>query len=400
MLFRRVLTATAALVVLLIPASASATTTAQLSASLSRSAAGLGPSSGVLVKKIGSNQELFSLRADAQLVPASNQKLFTTTTALLRYGPAATIPTTVRVRPGVIFDPVTGVLPGDLYLVGGGDPTFNDNGLTRLATQLRKAGVRQIAGGVRADESFFDNRRGSFDSRFKVDSDLSGQLSGLSYSHGRSGSAKQAGKRLDSLLRGQGITLGSRSRTGRLGSQGVVVATVTSPNMTALAELINVPSENFYSEMLVKNLGGGFGSSGSTASGIGVMRATLSSSIGIKPKMVDGSGLSRANKTTARQLVNLLDKVDETPEIAKPFADSLPKIGQEGTVRKRLRGSAASNRCAAKTGTLIGVSSLSGYCTMAAGDVIAFSIVANRVNSGAVKHVEDKLVKAVAAYTG
>lgn len=398
--FRRLFVGLAALAVLLVPGSASATSGAQLSASLSRTAAGLGPSSGVLVKKIDSNQELFSLRADAKLVPASNEKLFTTATALLRYGAAATLPTTLRVNTGVALDPATGLLPGDLFLVGGGDPTLNDAGLARLATLLRKAGVTQIAGGVRADESFLDQRRGSFDSRFKVDSDLSGQLSGLSYNHGRSGSAKQAGKRLESLLKAQGITVGSKAKTGRLGGQGVALATVASPNIGALTELINVPSENFYAEMLVKDLGASFGTAGSTASGVAVMRSTLSDSIGIKPKMVDGSGLSRADRTTPRQLVNLLDKIDELPEVAAPFAASLPRIGIEGTVRKRLRGTAASKRCAAKTGTLIGVSSLAGYCTTPSGSTIAFSIIANRVNSGVVKHTEDKLVKAIASYDG
>lgn len=397
---RRALAVTAALVALLIPASASATTPAQLSAALSQRAAGLGPSSAVLVKEIDTNRELFSLRADTKLVPASNQKLFTTATALLRFGPVATLPTTVQIKPGVIFDPVTGVLNGDIYLVGGGDPTLNENGLTRLVTQLRKANVLQITGGVRADESFLDKRRGSFDSRFKIDSDLAGQLSGLSFSHGRSGSAREAGKRLDTLLRARGITLGSTSKTGNVGAGATVLATIASPNMTALADMTNVPSENFYAEMLVKDLGRGFGSAGSTASGVAVMRSTMSNSIGIKPKMVDGSGLSRANKTTARQLVNLLDKLDETPELAAPFADSLPKMGREGTVKKRLRRTGASKRCAAKTGTLIGVSSLSGYCTTAAGTKLAFSIISNRVNSGVVKHTEDRLVKAIAAYSG
>jgi D-alanyl-D-alanine carboxypeptidase/D-alanyl-D-alanine-endopeptidase (penicillin-binding protein 4) len=400
MLFRRALVVLAAVLGLVLPASADATTGAQLSASLSKSAPGLGPSSGVLVKKINTNQELFSLRADTKLVPASNEKLFTTSAALLRYGPAATLPTTVRVRTGVLIDPATGILPGDVFLVGGGDPTLNDAGLTRLAVQLHKAGVKQISGGVRADESFLDKRRGSFDSRFKVDSDLAGQLSGLSYDHGRSGSAKLAGTRLQSMLRAQGITLGAQAKTGHLNELGREIASIASPNLAALTAMTNIPSENFYAEMLVKDLGGSFGSAGSTPAGVAVVRSTMSNSIGIKPRIVDGSGLSRQDRTTARQLVNLLDKVDETPEIAAPFSDSLPRFGREGTLKKRLRGSAASKRCAAKTGTLIGVSSLSGYCTTPAGATIAFSILSNRVNAGVVKHSEDKLVKAIAAYTG
>ena len=397
--FRRALVAVAALTVLLVPSSASATTAAQLSVSLSKTASGLGPSSGVLVKKIDSNQELFSLRADTKLVPASNEKLFTTATALLRYGAATTLPTTLRVKTGVVLDPVTGVLPGDIFLVGGGDPTLNDAGLTRLVTLLRKAGVKQIAGGVRADESFLDQRRGSFDSRFKVDSDLSGQLSGLSYDHGRSGSAKQAGKRLESLLKAQGITVGSSAKTGRLGGQGVTVATVASPDIGALAELTNVPSENFYAEMLTKALGAHYGSGGTTAAGLAVARTQLAA-FGIHPKMVDGSGLSRVDRTTPRQLVNLLDKAQELPEIAAPFANSLPRFGLEGTLKKRLRKTAASKRCAAKTGTLIGVSALSGYCTTTGGVKVAFSFLENKVCNYCAKKVEDRMVSAIARLDG
>src|SRR5262245_11827201 len=126
MLLRRAMRAIApaVLLALLAPAAASATTAEQLSATLQRTALGLGPSSGVLVKDIDSDRELFSLRADARLIPASNEKLFTTTTALLRYGPLATLPTTLRVRPGVVLDPTTGLLNGDVYLVGSGDPTL------------------------------------------------------------------------------------------------------------------------------------------------------------------------------------------------------------------------------------------------------------------------------------
>jgi D-alanyl-D-alanine carboxypeptidase/D-alanyl-D-alanine-endopeptidase (penicillin-binding protein 4) len=397
---RRLLVVLAALIALSVPASASATTSAQLTTALSRNAVGLGPDSSLLVTNLTTGGELFSLRADNTLIPASNQKLFTTTSALLRYGPEARLQTTLRTLDGVVLDPATGILPGDIYLVGGGDPTFNDAALGRLAAALQKLGVKQIQGGVRADDSFLDRRRGSFDSNWKVDSDLSGQLSALSFNHGRSGSTTKAGVRLDKLLRGMGIGVATAARPGNLLGDGRVLATVNSPSIGRLAEMINVPSENFFAELLLKDLGANFGIAGSTPGGIAVMRSALSNSIGIAPRMVDGSGLSRQDKTTTRQLVKLLAAVRKMPSIAEPFANSLPKFGREGTVRKRLRRSAAADRCIAKTGTLIGVSSLSGYCTTPGGVPVAFSMISNRVNAGAVKKVEDKLIKAIAAYTG
>lgn len=381
-----------------VPSPAGAADRASLRSVLNAGANDLGPNSGVLVKDVTTDTELFSARPDSQLIPASNEKLFTTTAALLGYGASATLSTALRVRSSSVFDPLTGTQTGDLYLVGGGDPTLRAAGLRRLVSQLRARGIVRIEGGVRADESWQDTRRGSFDSRWKIDSDLAGQLSALAFEHGKPGSAKRAAEALDEMLRSAGIAVGSEPRRARLGEPGIELAAVASPPVATLARMINVPSENFYSEMLVKDMGASFGGAGSTQAGIGFMRQTLADTIGIKPRMVDGSGLSRSNRTTARQIVNLLDEVDERPEVAVPFAESLPRMGHDGTVRHRLRGTSAASRCAAKTGTLIGVSALSGYCRAAGGNTIAFSIIANRVNSGVAKQIEDRLVSAIARY--
>jgi D-alanyl-D-alanine carboxypeptidase/D-alanyl-D-alanine-endopeptidase (penicillin-binding protein 4) len=69
-----------------------------------------------------------------------------------------------------------------------------------------------------------------------------------------------------------------------------------------------------------------------------------------------------------------------------------------GTLRKRMRGTPAQGACRGKTGTLIGVSALSGYCTAANGHTIAFSFVENRVYALGAKRVEDRMVAAIARY--
>jgi D-alanyl-D-alanine carboxypeptidase/D-alanyl-D-alanine-endopeptidase (penicillin-binding protein 4) len=386
------------LLALAVPSTASAFTVVQLQAKLARDAARFGPSASVMVKDLDSGKVLYSLRPDAKLIPASNQKLFTTSVALMRHGPDGTLTTALRAPTTTLLDPATGIFPGDVYLVGGGDPTLDDATLRTLARQLRQAGVTNIAGAIVADESYFDRRRGSFDSNWKVDSDLSGQLSALPYKHGRSGSALKAAERLARYIEATGTSILGETHVGRLYGAGQELAVAPSPTIAELARMINVPSENFYAEMLAKELGATFGSKGSTGSGMSVIGSTLSESVGIKPRLVDGSGLSRGNRTTTRQLIKLLSAVHEDVLVSLPFAESLPRAGQEGTLKRRMRNTTAARRCAAKTGTLIGVSSLTGYCTTATDGTIAFSMIENQVNTGGAKSIEDRLVKTIARY--
>jgi D-alanyl-D-alanine carboxypeptidase/D-alanyl-D-alanine-endopeptidase (penicillin-binding protein 4) len=368
----------------------------------------LGPAAGGYVVDLANGDVLFSHRDSLALAPASNEKLFTTAAALLRFGGSGTLPTTLRAAPGTEID-ANGVLRGDVYLVGGGDPTLGDAGLQALADQLVARGITRIDGGVIGDESLFDTLRGGPDSAYRPDSDLGGWLTALSWRHGRAGAAgpaKGAATKLAALLKARKITYERRPRAGKLRGAAVggtatdsePLATVPSPTIANLIAQTNIPSENFYAEMLVKALGARFGSGGTTAAGVAVARAQLAS-FGIHPKMVDGSGLSRVDKTTAREVVRLLERMD-SQDAAATWETSLPVAGRSGTLRARMRGTAAAGRCAAKTGTLIGVSALSGYCTTTGGVRVAFSFIENRVCNSCAKKVEDRMVSAIARLDG
>jgi D-alanyl-D-alanine carboxypeptidase/D-alanyl-D-alanine-endopeptidase (penicillin-binding protein 4) len=355
----------------------------------------LGSSAGAYVVDLTTGTPLYAHREDVALVPASNEKLFVTAAALLRYGPAGTLPTTVR---GTV-DP-DGVVLGNLFLVGGGDPTLSDTGLQALAQQVADAGVVRVTGAVVGDESLFDRLRGGPDSAFRPDGDLGGWLTALSLGHGRAGGgfpARAVATRFGKLLKAAGVAYGRRPTGGTAPApeEGTApLATLPSPPMRTLAATTNVASENFYAEMLTKALGASFGAVGSTAAGLAVVRSDLAQ-FGVHPRMTDGSGLSRANRTTARQVVRLLERM-HGQEIADSWRASLPVAGRSGTIRRRMRGTAAQDRCQAKTGTLIGVSALSGYCTTAGGNEVAFSFLENRVCNWCAKRVEDRMVAAIA----
>jgi D-alanyl-D-alanine carboxypeptidase/D-alanyl-D-alanine-endopeptidase (penicillin-binding protein 4) len=388
--------------------SAGAVSAASLRSLLTKLHQRVGSVAGAYVVDEDTGSVLFSARPTLALSPASNEKLFVTSTALVRFGPSDTLRTTVATAPGVEVGS-NGVLAGDLYLVGGGDPTLGDAGLKDLADAVVRAGVRRIDGGVIGDESAFDTLRGGPDSAYKPDSDLGGWLTALSWRHGRAGTtgpARAAAGELARLLKARGVKYERKARAGKLSavSGGGVsadaepLATVASPPIGSLIALTNIPSENFYAEMLTKALGARFGATGSTAAGLDVVRRQLAT-FGVHPKMVDGSGLSRVDRTTTQQVVRLLERMDGQ-QAAATWRASLPVAGKSGTLKARMRGTAAAGRCAAKTGTLIGVSALSGYCDTTGGRHVAFSFIENQVCNYCAKAVEDRMVSVIARLDG
>jgi serine-type D-Ala-D-Ala carboxypeptidase/endopeptidase (penicillin-binding protein 4) len=354
--------------------------------------------SGVYVRDLDTDRTLFESKADVARVPASVEKLYTTSTALLRFGPDATLKTTVA--GGGFMDP-DGVWRGNLYVHGGGDPTLSREDLQALAADLAGTGIIRVAGSVLGDETRFDSLRGSYDSGGAYDSDMGGVLSALTLARGfakDANPAAQAARQLAKVLRGEGIRVEGRSGAGTTPANATELARVDSPPMRDLIALTNVPSDNFMAEMLVKGLGAEFGGAGTTASGVAVVRATLVS-FGVHPRIVDGSGLSRADRTTPRQVVRLLETMHHQ-EIAGSFEASLAVAGRTGTIRKRMRGSPAQDRCRAKTGTLIGVSSLAGVCTAVGGHTIAFAMLMNRAGVARAHSVQDRIATAIARYDG
>ena len=162
--------------------------------------------------------------------------------------------------------------------------------------------------------------------------------------------------------------------------------------------MTNVPSDNFDAEMLLKDLGAHFGAGGTTTAGAAVVRAQLAT-FGVHPRIVDGSGLSRADRTTPRQVVRLLERMQGS-EFAPEFGGSLPVVGRTGTMRRRMRGTVAQDRCQTKTGTLRAVSALAGYCQTTGGRTVAFAMLMSTVFITRAHGVQDRMTEAIATYGG
>ena len=341
-------------------------------------------------------------------------KLFTTATALARLGPEERIETTL-VTDGYVN--LKGTVHGSLYLVGGGDPAlgtpaFYERFLGGLGTnlfllkrQLREAGIDRVTGRLYADDRVFDRLRGVADSGYATSSYI-GPLSGLSLNSGYSSAsgrsfstdpARTAAATLARALRGAGIAISARIALGNAPPSSRVLASVESPMLTQIVNVTDVYSHNFFAEMLIKLLGARLGGVGSTAAGAEVVER-FASSRGSGLRAIDGSGLTRGNRASPAQVVALLDSMRDEP-VGEEFIQDLALTGREGTVATRMRGTAAYGRCRTKTGTLTGVSNLSGYCFNRSGRVILFSILMGSVGNLSLAHLEQDLIAAeIASY--
>jgi len=116
-----------------------------------------GAGTGAIAVDLTTGKAVFARNAGASLLPASNEKLALTYAALVVLGPTFRMRTELlgegHLRDGVVWE-------GDLVLRGYGDPTLDRNGLLELAGDLRESGIRRVTGGLIADESYFDTRRG------------------------------------------------------------------------------------------------------------------------------------------------------------------------------------------------------------------------------------------------
>jgi D-alanyl-D-alanine carboxypeptidase/D-alanyl-D-alanine-endopeptidase (penicillin-binding protein 4) len=385
---------------------------ADLKSSLTSQMRQAGSHSGAYVTNMTTGEQVFAWRAGVPRVLASNTKLFTAAAALARFGTEGTLGTEVLGNGDLDED---GIWRGDLYLRGGGDPTFGSRrfasrsyggggSVEELAALVDQAGVERVTGRVYGDESQHDSLRGGPYSAFGV-SIWVGPLSALSFNRGlatEAGGGYQASPpvfaaaRLDAALEARGIRVRLAPRAAEAPAAAPVLASVESPPMATLVRLMNKPSDNFFGEMLLKNLAMQARGVGTTKAGAR-LAAGYARRLGAPARIADGSGLSRGNQASPYRVVRLLTAMVGEEELFDSWYTSLAVAGRDGTLKSRMRSGAARGRCRGKTGTLSNVSALSGYCTGRSGDLYAFSILMNGVYTGSAKVLQDRMAQAIVA---
>ena len=377
-----------------------------------------GGQSGAYVLDLTTGEVLYSEAANTGRLPASVEKVYTTSTALLRLGPTARFTTSVL---GTGSRNPQGAWVGTLYLRGGGDPTFGAVGFDHtwygagatmhslIGALLGATSLTAVQGRIVGDGSYFDTRGGTPATGFAPNLEVEGELGGLTYDSGYTsiqGTALQArpalyaAQQLAGGLRSAGVKLIGRRfpiSTGRTPAGATLLASVQSPPISTLIQLTNTPSDNYFAETLLKDIGARLGGAGTTAAGAAVVRAEMLSKFGISPRLNDGSGLSRYDLTSPAQVVTVLQAMATNPT----FVNSLALMGETGTLQTEAVGTPAQGDCRGKTGTLIDVANLVGYCRARDGHTLAFAFLANGLGSPDYVHqVEANMTVALAKYNG
>jgi D-alanyl-D-alanine carboxypeptidase/D-alanyl-D-alanine-endopeptidase (penicillin-binding protein 4) len=163
------------------------------------------------------------------------------------------------------------------------------------------------------------------------------------------------------------------------------ITALQSPPLARVAAQTLKPSQNLYTELILRTLGKVIpppptanGSETSEELGLEAVKSFLKT-VGIRPESLvldDGSGLSRNDMITADASVQLLTFMSRH-RYSDVFREALPIAGVDGTLRNRMKNTAAENNLRAKTGSLSSAASLSGYVTTAAGERLVFSIMVN-----------------------
>jgi serine-type D-Ala-D-Ala carboxypeptidase/endopeptidase (penicillin-binding protein 4) len=382
------LAAVGGIVALLAPAAADASPTS----------GNLRSESAAMAVDLATGQILFSRNADLALEPASNEKLMVTYGALTELGPG------YRFRTVVLGEgrQVGPVWEGRLVLKGAGDPTLQTDDLQRLAKKLYARGIRTVTGQVAGDASWFDGRwtaPGWLADDYGIES---APLSALVVNRAWRGPrlvrdpALAAAALFDQMLRAQGIDARG-AVIGRARAGATELAGIQSHKLSVLLRLMDTDSDNFTAEMVLKAIGAERAGIGSTAAGAAIVRRDLAAA-GVPldgARIVDGSGLSRLDRVTARELSSLLVLFWKSPSLRTIVTSSLAVAGETGTLEHRLLGKKTRGIVRGKTGTTQVSSALSGYV----GTRYAFVLIENGhpVDWGAAHRLQDRFVRALAA---
>lgn len=364
-------------------------------------------------KAIGRRSMGVSVRLDGALiyshtdrtkrVPASNQKLLMSMPLLDQLSPGYRIPTFAAIPRGSRDD---GVVTGNLWLLGRGDPTVTDGGsyarslyirptrLGTLARRIKAAGVKRITGRVFGSTGYFSHDWYAEGWKPDFPTEQVAMPTALTFDGNRAGDThvadpeRRAAQGLMKRLRKIGVRVDGPAAQGDAPPDLEVVSKVKSAPLKALLTHTNRRSSNFFAEVLGKRLGvETYGKPGTIAKGAQAIRS-FAAGHGVELRAYDSSGLSYSNRVSPRGLSTLLAAAEREPWVGA-LRKTLAK-GNQGTLEHRL----GKIRLRAKTGSLERISSLSGWVWLKRLKAwAAFSIMSRGMDKSVAADIEDRIVR-------
>ncbi len=342
---------------------------------------------------------LYHHKDQAPRAPASNQKLLLSMALLDRLDVTTTIPTRVLATRPVGPD---GVLHGDLWIVGHGDPEIGPRDIKDLAAGVQDAGLDRLRGRVMGAIGPF--RRDWFAPGWRdyFPTYYIALPTALTYRDNRGPRGqtigdpeRRAAAALTKQLRARGVKVSGKPGMGPSPSNLMGLATIMSDPLIQIMHRMNLVSSNFRAEVLGKYLGARIrGAPGSIAKGASSIEEYFAAR-GFSTVAHDSSGLSYRNRVSADTIVRALGEAESSPW-GQALRSTLPRGGQ-GTLEDRLE----DVRLRAKTGTLIEISALSGWVWLKRErEWATFSILSKGITKTRATHIENAIVRVVSANAG
>ncbi|KHK49272.1 D-alanyl-D-alanine carboxypeptidase [Ralstonia sp. A12] len=426
----------------------------------------------VFVIRTGTANPILQWNADAGMNPASTMKLLTTFAGLDLLGP------NFRWKTSAYADnqPVNGTLTGNLYLRGQGDPKLIPEELVKLVSDVRRAGVDELAGNVVLDRTYFENglseappldgdsgraynvapdallysfktltftltpdagngavnidvspplaqlqidnqlrttRGGCGDWKTNSGANISTQTDGhvLASFDGRYAAA--CGERVYNIaalthadfIWGGFLALWQQAggttrftpglREGKVPRQAVLLATHYGPTLAEVVHDIDKYSNNVMARQLFLTIGAEIGRKpASVPQSTEVINRWLAKQNLTMPELVleNGSGLSRTERISARNMGRLLQQADANPN-GGILRDALPVVGVDGTMRNRLTRAGVAGNAEIKTGTLNDVRAIAGYVEGENGERFVVVSMINHPNASGGQAAHDALLQ-------
>ena len=329
-----------------------------------------------------------------RMTPASNQKLVFSMALLQK----ASIDTRIRTRVFTKGATTNGVLRGNVWIVGSGDPEVDRATMAALARAVQEAGIRKVRGRVMGATTGFQRDWWAPGWQDYFPRDYIALPTALTFEGNQDARGvhirdpeRRAARSLTKRLRALGVAVTMDAAAGTPPTGLHRIETLVSDPLGALISRMNRRSRNFYAEVLGKWLGGlVIGGAGSIAKGAQAI-ARFAGARGVSLVARDASGLSYGNRIRTQDLVKLLWFAETRPWETN-LRGSLPTGGQ-GTLEGRLVGV----QVRAKTGTLIDISALSGWVWLEQeGAWGEFSIMSRGMSKSQAVAIEDRIVRIVA----
>lgn len=323
---------------------------------------------------------LYEYQPEKRMIPASITKLVTSAIALHYLGTGYEFKTALYTDDVNISD---GVINGNLYIKGYGDPEFDTADLFTLIKKFLALNIKEITGNIVYDDTYLDKEYFGLADYYSGDTKLQYwpfvNALCIDRNASRTNPSESIANTLEYEFQGKSVKLGGIIVAGTTPDSPKELARI-SHNMAEVLANMNKPSDNHYAITIFKVVGAVQDSPPGTLNKGADAVVKLFTNIGISRneyEFLEGSGLTRFNYATSNVYVQLLKYMFDDVKSFDVFYNSLTVAGVDGTLKKRMIDTEAMYNIHAKTGSINGVSTLAGYAITRDNELLIFYIAMN-----------------------